>query len=218
PRTPTVTSAPLTWTLLRPLPTTRRTLSSSPRSGSPSASSRSATAGVRRKTPSTTASCAPARTTSGSARPPNRSPKATTRIDLPAPVSPVSTVSPGPKPTSTCSATARLFIRSAINTSSPAFKRLQGTRKGIPRRTEQASSMDLHCSAVQYPYVTRARDDGGAASGQAVLAEEATQMDPVDLRLPRRLGDVPFAPGDERREVVALEGIHERLLRLLEGT
>src|SRR5688500_19508 len=54
----------------------------------------------------------PVLTRSADARPPSSSPTASTRIDFPAPVSPVSAVNPGSSSTSTASITARLRMRS----------------------------------------------------------------------------------------------------------
>ena len=59
------------------------------------------------KSASTTASSAPSRSTSALMRPPRTRWRALTRIDLPAPVSPVRTFSPGPKRTSTESTMAK---------------------------------------------------------------------------------------------------------------
>jgi hypothetical protein len=63
-------------------------------------------AGVDSKTQATTALSAPWRTTSAEALPPISSASASTRIDLPAPVSPVSRLSPGPKTAMAWSMTA----------------------------------------------------------------------------------------------------------------
>ena len=60
--------------------------------------------------PETSARSAPWRTTSAPARPPASSCSASTRIDLPAPVSPVSTVSPGRSSSSTASMMAKSRI------------------------------------------------------------------------------------------------------------
>ena len=76
-------------------PARTRSSSTSP----PSSSTAAANAGqVRRRctTPSTRAVCAPVRTAPVSARPPSSSPSAVTTMVLPAPVSPVITVRPGP--------------------------------------------------------------------------------------------------------------------------
>src|SRR5437763_504585 len=53
----------------------------------------------------------PVRTRSAEARAPSSRPTASTRIDLPAPVSPVKTLNPGSNSTSTASITARLRMR-----------------------------------------------------------------------------------------------------------
>ena len=56
------------------------------------------------------AASSPVRTRSADARPPSSSPTASTRMDLPAPVSPVKTFSPGSNSTSTASMTARRLM------------------------------------------------------------------------------------------------------------
>ena len=65
--------------------------------------------------PSIKASSAPARTTAGSARPPSRRLRAWINRVLPAPVSPVSAVMPGPGRTVTSSITPRLRTRSSTS-------------------------------------------------------------------------------------------------------
>ena len=74
----------------RPRPTAPRATASAP-----------AARCARSKVPDISARSAPWRTTSAPARPPASSCSASTRIDLPAPVSPVSTVSPGRSSSST---------------------------------------------------------------------------------------------------------------------
>src|SRR5688572_17305712 len=63
------------------------------------------------KIASMAACVSPVRTRSDEARAPRRSPTASTSIDLPAPVSPVSTLKAGSNSTSTASITARLRMR-----------------------------------------------------------------------------------------------------------
>src|SRR5688572_29661133 len=96
---PAVARAPLTNERLRPAAVTSRLMSTS----APAASSNSA---------SMVAASVPVLTRSADARPPRRRPTASTRIDFPAPVSPVSAVNPGSSSTSTASITARLRMRS----------------------------------------------------------------------------------------------------------
>src|SRR5687768_11634806 len=62
-------------------------------------------------TPSTRACLAPVRTAPGSARPPRSSPRAVTTMVLPAPVSPVIAVKPGPSSSTDSSITPRAVIR-----------------------------------------------------------------------------------------------------------
>src|SRR5215216_6002574 len=94
---PAVASAPLMKARLRPWAViSRRTSSSSPQFS---------------KMASIVAPSSPVRTRSADARPPRSRPTASTRIDLPAPVSPVSTLKPGSNSTSTASITARFRMR-----------------------------------------------------------------------------------------------------------
>src|SRR5215813_3451149 len=83
---------------LRPwLLISRRTISSRPEGSS--------------KIASIVAWASPVRTRSAEVRAPRSSPTASTRMDFPAPVSPVSTLNPGSNSTSTASMTARLRMR-----------------------------------------------------------------------------------------------------------
>ena len=111
-----VASAPFTQARLRPSRwTVRRTTSSPPAAGSPSDCSRAShSAGCRgRKSACTSASSAPVRTESAWARPPNIRFSASTRMLFPAPVSPVSTLKPGAKCTSSSSMMANARTRSS---------------------------------------------------------------------------------------------------------
>src|SRR6476469_6132518 len=95
----TGTEAPPTNARERPSAATLRARTTRSSSTSPPDSTTAwATAGSAstRSTPSTRAERAPARTAPVSARPPSRSPSAVTTMVLPAPVSPVTTVRPGP--------------------------------------------------------------------------------------------------------------------------
>jgi hypothetical protein len=67
------------------------------------------------KVAETSARSAPCRTTSAPARPPASSVSASTTMDLPAPVSPVSTVSPGRHSISTASMMAKSRICSEVS-------------------------------------------------------------------------------------------------------
>ena len=97
--TPAVASAPLTNDRLRPWLVTSRRMTISPRWASS-------------KMASIVAWTSPVRTRSADARAPRSRPTASTRIDFPAPVSPVRTLKPGSSSTSTASITARLRMRS----------------------------------------------------------------------------------------------------------
>src|SRR5216684_4790531 len=111
-----VASDPLTQARLRPSRcTVRRTTISAPAAGSPSADSRaSVAAGSRgRNSAWTSASSAPVRTASACARPPSTRCSASTRMLLPAPVSPVSTLNPGAKCASSSSMMAKARTRSS---------------------------------------------------------------------------------------------------------
>src|SRR5262249_23334859 len=85
-------------------------------SSSPPASSTcraSAPSGSIRSRPSTVARSAPGRTRAGSARPPNMSPRPVTTMVLPAPVSPVTTVSPDESSRTASSITPRPVMRTS---------------------------------------------------------------------------------------------------------
>ena len=91
----------------------------SPPAATPAARSASPTsADTSSKSASTTASSAPARTRSASGRPPSATSSAWSRIDLPAPVSPVTTLKPGSSTSSIESMMARSETRSARSTTS----------------------------------------------------------------------------------------------------
>ncbi len=102
----------------RPSALTSRRITRRPSSTStPSASTRRVSARDNpSNAPSTTARPAPGRTTPLSPRPPRRRPRASTRIDLPAPVSPVRTLRPGPsgRVTSAIVATSRTRSSASI--------------------------------------------------------------------------------------------------------
>src|SRR5204863_7444755 len=111
-----VARAPLTQARLRPSRcTVRRTTSSLPAAGNPRVSSlASQVVGSRgRNSAWTSASSAPVRTESACARPPSTRCSASTRMLLPAPVSPVRTLNPGSKCTSSSSMMANARTRSS---------------------------------------------------------------------------------------------------------
>src|SRR4051794_32432446 len=113
----------------RPAPVTCRATTSSSSSRSPPAScTRSVTRvavgpGPRLSRPSTTARSAPTRTARGSARSPSSRPSPVTIMVLPAPVSPVTTVSPGCGATTASLMTPRSRMRSSSITASPPARR-----------------------------------------------------------------------------------------------
>src|SRR5687767_9618881 len=67
------------------------------------------------KTPSTVARSVPVRTTSAVPRSPRRRPSAPTMMDLPAPVSPVRTLKPGPSGRVSDSMIAKFLMRSSVS-------------------------------------------------------------------------------------------------------
>src|SRR5437773_252784 len=90
--------------------------------GMPAPTSRSRTwAGTFAKRASTAASSAPVRTRSASGRPPSATSSAWRRIDFPAPVSPVTTLSPGSSTSSSSSMSARSRTRSVRSIPAPAL-------------------------------------------------------------------------------------------------
>ena len=102
----------------RPWPSARPcTRATGPSAGTTRARTRSSS--VRTNRPSTRASVAPGRTIVASARPPMSQSMAVTSIVLPAPVSPVSTVRPGPSRRSTSAMTPRFSMRSSLSTLAP---------------------------------------------------------------------------------------------------
>src|SRR3989442_3413743 len=119
-RTPSGAGRPLTWIRCRPARERmrRRITSVAPRSRR-SCSCRSCATGLaslREKTPETSASSAPDRIRSAEARPPTRRSTASTRMDFPAPVSPVKTVKPSANSNSIASMMAKLRMRSSVST------------------------------------------------------------------------------------------------------
>src|SRR5438445_499461 len=112
---PTVTAASLTKARWRPpRASSRRTTISPSSTASPASSSTAATPpSATANTASTVAVSASARITSACARAPRTKRIASTRMDLPAPVSPVRTLKPGAQGTVMFSITAKFRIRSS---------------------------------------------------------------------------------------------------------
>src|ERR1700751_5195967 len=100
------------------------------------------------------ARASPVRTRSDDARAPRSRPTASTRIDLPAPVSPVSTLNPVSNSTSTASITARLRMRRkrSIRAELQSYHTFDSTRVACyarssalsQRRTADAPEAPLH--------------------------------------------------------------------------
>src|SRR6266540_1905327 len=118
--TPSGVGRPLTCTRFRPSrERTRRRISSLSSEPRRSCSCRNVATGppaMREKTPETSASSAPARMRSVEARPPTNRSTASTRMDFPAPVSPVNTVKPSANSSPISSMMAKLRMRSSVNT------------------------------------------------------------------------------------------------------
>src|SRR5437899_208793 len=112
------TALPLTRQTLRPeaASSRERIRTSSPAATSPASSRKPHSRPPPWKNPSTRAPGAPARIIPASARPPMSRPTASMTMDLPAPVSPVSTFRPGPNAIRAWSITARLEMSSSIST------------------------------------------------------------------------------------------------------
>jgi hypothetical protein len=128
---PAVAARPLIRAALRPVAWTSRLRISRPSSGSTPASAKSvATSGRSKRSPtsnvaSTRAARAPVRTTSLPTRSPSTAPSASIRIDLPAPVSPVSALNPGSKLSRSSSMIAKSLIASSSSMPAPG-----GSRRG----------------------------------------------------------------------------------------
>src|SRR2546425_2788181 len=157
---------------LRPwLLISRRTISSrSPRSS---------------KMASMVACASPVRTRSAEARAPRRRPTASTRMDLPAPVSPVSTLNPGSNSTSTASITARLRMRRkrSMHAELQSYHTFDSTQVACyarssalsQRRAADASEASLHTLGL---LVLALQVQDGAApvtSGSRVLIDIVTK-------------------------------------------
>src|SRR5258705_3124919 len=167
-----VASAPLMNDRLRPwLLISRRTISSRALGSS--------------KMASIVASASPVRTRSADARAPSRSPTASTRIDLPAPVSPVRTLNPGSNSTSTASITARLRMRRkrSMHAELQSYHMFDSTQVACyartsalsQRRAADASEASLHTLGL---FVLALQVQDGAApvsSGSRVLIDIITK-------------------------------------------
>src|SRR5215471_5495649 len=132
------------------------------------------------KRASTTAQSSPERIRSGWARAPMTSRIASTRIDLPAPVSPVRTFRPGANGTTTSSMTARLRMRSSLSMAPLAC---YGPRRPILK-------MYLNW-AGRLTRLPLAPLELGAKNGEDVLLREPQQADA--RRGPANLDGVPLS-------------------------
>ena len=94
------------------------------------------------KMASTAAVSSPVRTRSAEARPPTSRPTAPTRMDLPAPVSPVRTFRPGSNSSSRRSMTARLRMerKRSMNGQVPSYQMFDSENQGVLRFVEPALS------------------------------------------------------------------------------
>ena len=199
--TETGTAQPPRWARPRPVAaTTREAISSwtpSPRSSrsAPASTARAATAPAdgTTKRPSTRADAAPERTAPVSARPPRSSPSPVTTIVLPAPVSPVSTLRPGPSSTTAWLITPRSVILISSSTASsrelsrvdgaapPGDGQLElgdeavgeraGVEPGEPERLAPAADLDPRT--------------GWQLEGAPAVAPEHTGAGPVERPRPR---------------------------------
>ena len=141
PRSPAVASVPAKCTRPRPDRATVRRTSSSPSTSRPSLTRRSRTVPLagRSIAASTRASSRPERMTSALERPPRRRPSASTMMLLPAPVSPVTTVSPGPSASSSSSMSANPEMRSSVITC------LSSRPSSTPRKARCANQATATC-------------------------------------------------------------------------
>ena len=143
-----VAGRPLIQARERPCASSTRRSSTTPGSpASPCASSHASTIGrlVASNTADNSARSAPWRNCRNSKRSPSSNASASTSIDLPAPVSPVSTVKPGSNSTSSFSTTTKLRIDSAC---SIAANRRADQSEAMSRgvRATSRSGVSLQCS------------------------------------------------------------------------
>src|SRR5512145_1906263 len=123
----------------------RRTMPGSPaRPASSSQAEKERSA--RSNSAESSARSAPSRTREASPRPPTRSSIASTRIDLPAPVSPVSTLKPAPNSSDARSMMTKFAASSARSMLSrrPAFERLLAPAQFLAQRREVTVARRVH--------------------------------------------------------------------------
>src|SRR5947207_14802176 len=131
------------------------------------------------------ASASPVRTRSADERAPRSRPTASTRMDLPAPVSPVNTLNPGSNSTSTASITARLRMRRkrSMHAELQSYHMFDSTQLACyarssalsQRRVADASEASLHTLGF---FVLALQVQDGAApvtSGSRVLIDIITK-------------------------------------------
>ena len=111
-----------------------------------------------RSTAVTLACSAPVRTSPASARAPSARPRLSSRMDLPAPVSPVSTVRPGPNPRSSRSISTTSRIDSAVSMRDRSGSR--GSEDGMPGAARRSRRGRSHRSAPARPAPGRRRAAG----------------------------------------------------------
>src|SRR5688572_10051300 len=142
-----VTVVPLIHARVRPadvtsrLSTTRASSVSMPRVSN---SSRSSERDAVSNTPSTVARSVPVRTTSAAPRSPSNKPSAPTMMDFPAPVSPVSTLNPGPSGSVSDSMIAKFLIRSSVSIPGLISFRNSPPAELLPQRGKEAGAGKPH--------------------------------------------------------------------------
>src|SRR5262249_51805342 len=212
--TPPAPPAPPTCARERPFaPTDRRSTKAPPSSNSPPASvARSATSDVdgTRTRPSTLAESAPERTCAESARPPKSSNSPVTTMVLPAPVSPVTTVSPAPSG----NVASRMTPRPGMCSLSSTGWRLVVAAGVCPVSATETASRQLELGdeplaeapvvdagdshrlrAASHPYPATRRDVDGAAP---VTGEHAGMVVAEQLDVYHRLGRHHDRAGEQR--------------------
>src|SRR3954468_12141423 len=154
-RSATVAERPPRYARVRPSALTRRATTSSSASGANRSPRSRRSASDSSNTPSTYASAAPGRTIPGRARPPSSRSSACASTVFPAPVSPVSTLSPGASRSSARSISRRFSTRSS-----------KSTGEGLPAPPDgpaRPATLSSHQPAellAQPPVERRSRDLG----------------------------------------------------------
>ena len=200
-RSAAVALRPFTYARVRPSALTRRARTSSSASSASRSPSDARSAFGRSNAPSTYASDAPGRTMPARGLPPSSRSSACASTVLPAPVSPVSTLSPGPSRSSARSISRRFSTRSSSSTR-------QGLPAGPdgpgPRRRGGTKSVPL-CDNLRCRATARSGRSPARVSPQA-FAVESRGGDPPVVRGARGVvGDLE--PGGRTRdEISAADG------------